>query len=145
FLLQRKEADIYKISENQIRINVTKCALVNSSSYKKTPMNSMIVGAIYCKNPSIDNDVCNTALPNKSKGTAVAMPENKRSKLSFIAADVKPIVVIGMLINMIRVIGVIIIVAIARLNEASILASFFSNPYKANVTACTRDIHGKMP
>src|SRR5699024_4919738 len=141
----RKEADIYKISENQISINVTKCALVNTSSYKKTPMNNMIVGAIYCKNPSIDNGMCNTALPNKSKGTAVAMPENKRSKLSFIAPDVKPIVAPCMLNKKIRVIGVIIIVSMARLNEASILASFFSNPYKANVTASARDIHGKMP
>ncbi len=66
---------IYRIKEIQISENVNKCAEVNSSPNRNTPINSIIVGAIYCKKPTIDNGMNWTELPKSNNGTAVAIPE----------------------------------------------------------------------
>lgn len=80
FLCFINEADMYKIRENQIRVKVIKCAFVNVSPCRNTPMMSMMVGAIYCKNPIVDSGMYNTALPNNSNGKAVAIPEKMSRK-----------------------------------------------------------------
>src|SRR5699024_7466185 len=56
-LLTLNVEDTNKIKAIHIQANVTKCALVNGSSYKNTPSTSIIVGAIYCKIPAKDKGI----------------------------------------------------------------------------------------
>lgn len=72
---------MYKIKEIHINVNVIKCGIEKGSLYKNIPINNMIVGAIYCRNPDMDNGISCTALPNNSKGIAVATPADINNKL----------------------------------------------------------------
>lgn len=62
--------------------NATICADVNGSLYKNTPRISMIVGAMYCRKPSIANGILLAPLANNCNGTAVATPASINNKFS---------------------------------------------------------------
>src|SRR5699024_11614718 len=67
------------ISAIQMSAKAMKRAVENVSLKRNTPSTSIIVGAMYCRNPIIAKGICFAPLANNNKGMAVAItaPINK--------------------------------------------------------------------
>jgi len=102
----------------------------------------MIVGAMYCKKPTIDNGTRWAPLANNSSGIAVITPAPINSHVTSgeMVSDPPPLQCVFAKNN--KAMGVTIIVSIVRPNIALSLTVFFNNPYIPKLKAKKIATHG---
>lgn len=64
----------------QIHAKVTRWSVVKDSPYITTPRIKLIVGEIYCRNPTKYNGIFCAPIPNHKSGMAVAIPDPIKNK-----------------------------------------------------------------
>ena len=80
FLKDLEFDNVNNSSAVQIHEKVNTSIFVNGSLYKTIPIIKVIVGAMYCKTPTINSGILCAPLAKSSKGTAVATPAPIKSK-----------------------------------------------------------------